>query len=59
MSIQTPCVGICKIHDEFKVCIGCFRTRLQIAKWHNSSDEEKLTIIAITKIKKEALDGYS
>lgn len=50
--IQTPCIGICEIHPEYRICKGCMRTRLEIAKWMNATDTEKLIIIASTEIKK-------
>lgn len=39
--IANICVGVCKIHPTLKVCQGCYRTRLQIAKWHSMTDAEK------------------
>lgn len=44
--IQTPCVGICKQHKEYHVCLGCFRTRMDIFNWATATDKEKLQIIA-------------
>ncbi len=40
------------MHNQYKVCVGCFRTRLEIAKWMNATDAEKLAIMASTEIKK-------
>ena len=45
MTVQNVCKGICKIHNTFKVCRGCYRTRLEIAKWSSANDEEKLALI--------------
>lgn len=52
MAIQTICKGVCQIHSEYKICIGCLRTRLEIAKWVNASDEEKRVIIKSTEVKR-------
>ena len=39
----TPCVSICKILEG--KCVGCGRTREEIAKWRSYSDEERLDIM--------------
>ena len=46
MIIQNPCKGICKQHQIYKICLGCYRTRLDIVNWLSASDNEKLKIIS-------------
>lgn len=29
----SPCVNICVVHPEAGVCVGCYRTRDEIAAW--------------------------
>ena len=41
----TPCQGICKIIKNAKKCIGCGRTREEIALWSSYSHEERMTIM--------------
>lgn len=53
MMVENICKGICKIHEQYKVCYGCYRTRLEIAKWLSATDFEKQTIIASTEMKKK------
>ena len=31
--IESPCVKICVIHPGAEICVGCFRTRHEIAGW--------------------------
>ena len=31
--IETPCVKICVVEPETGFCIGCGRTRMEIANW--------------------------
>jgi predicted Fe-S protein YdhL (DUF1289 family) len=40
MKISSPCMDICKLNEN-GVCIGCFRTRDEIAKWSQISDIAK------------------
>ena len=41
----TPCVQICKINIELKICIGCGRTIDEITKWSSYTHEERMTIM--------------
>jgi len=42
--IETPCVGVCEI-DEEGICIGCDRTREEIANWSKLTNAERQEII--------------
>jgi len=39
----TPCVSICTIKDG--VCVGCGRTRKEIASWRRYSDKQRLDVM--------------
>lgn len=41
--IKSPCKLICK-YNENGVCQGCLRTREEISKWPDYTDEEKLEV---------------
>ena len=41
----SPCVGICKIDDNSKLCIGCLRSEEEIAMWPQINNEKALEII--------------
>ena len=38
--VRSPCVGVCRCNER-DVCIGCGRTRQEIARWMEMTDEEK------------------
>lgn len=44
--IATPCVKICEIDREQRICIGCYRTVTEIGLWTRMSDEERAEIMA-------------
>jgi predicted Fe-S protein YdhL (DUF1289 family) len=52
MSIANVCIGVCKIHEEYLVCKGCLRSRLEIVKWNKGSDTDKLAIIQSIEAKR-------
>ncbi len=44
-AIETPCVKICVVDPETQLCIGCGRTRVEIARWIGLSPEERHKIV--------------
>tara|TARA_Y200000002_G_scaffold284511_1_gene238508 strand:- start:520 stop:744 length:225 start_codon:yes stop_codon:yes gene_type:complete len=53
--IESPCVKICVIHSEHKLCLGCFRTRDEIAKWSDFTSAIRKKIMGSLKNRKELL----
>jgi predicted Fe-S protein YdhL (DUF1289 family) len=43
--IETPCVKICVIEPETGFCIGCGRTRMEIASWIGITPEERRSVM--------------
>ena len=44
MKAESPCTQICRL-DADDVCIGCLRTRDEIARWSTMTDTEKVAIL--------------
>lgn len=44
--IASPCVRLCVIHTEARVCTGCLRTVEEITAWTRYSDAERRAIMA-------------
>lgn len=43
---QSPCVNICVVDRESRLCIGCFRHISEIAGWGSRSIEERAQILS-------------
>lgn len=43
--IDSPCVQICVIHPEERLCTGCLRTIDEIARWSKMSPVERAEIM--------------
>ncbi len=41
----TPCVNLCKLDKISGLCVGCGRTRAEIAGWKKMTEPEKLAIM--------------
>ena len=48
-AVDSPCVGICQLDLASDLCIGCFRSRDEVAVWGAASDEVKQEILAKTR----------
>jgi uncharacterized protein len=55
MSISSPCIKVCFVDPDAKLCVGCFRTLPELAQWTNLSDTERA---AITEALPERRENY-
>lgn len=44
--IASPCVRLCVIHPEARLCTGCLRTIDEITAWSRYSEAERRAIMA-------------
>jgi len=43
--VQTPCIDICKIDNDSRLCLGCWRSIDEIARWSQMSDVERAQVM--------------
>ena len=43
--IESPCVKLCVIHPESRICMGCYRTGDEIAGWSRMTRETRRDIM--------------
>jgi predicted Fe-S protein YdhL (DUF1289 family) len=56
--MKTPCINVCKINPQTKLCDGCGRTIDEISYWSKYSDSERATIINRVNSREEILRRY-
>ncbi|MEO1137840.1 MAG: DUF1289 domain-containing protein [Pseudomonadota bacterium] len=44
--IDSPCVRICVVHPEARICTGCYRTIDEIAQWSRMTPDERTAVMA-------------
>ena len=44
--IDSPCIKVCVIHPDSRLCTGCLRTIDEITRWAAMPPEERRTIMA-------------
>lgn len=44
--IESPCVKICVVHPEARLCTGCFRTIDEITRWSKMDSDARREVMA-------------
>lgn len=44
--IKSPCIDVCQMNPEQRLCAGCYRTLDEIARWSEMSDAERAHVLA-------------
>lgn len=44
--VESPCIKICVIHAESRLCTGCLRSIDEIAAWSRMSPEARSAVMA-------------
>ena len=44
--VESPCVKICVVHPEARLCVGCYRSIEEIGGWSRLSPEARRGIMA-------------
>ncbi|MEM9910142.1 MAG: DUF1289 domain-containing protein [Pseudomonadota bacterium] len=43
--IESPCVKLCVVHPEAKICTGCYRTLEEIGGWSQMTPEHRAQVM--------------
>ena len=43
--VESPCIKVCVIHPEARICAGCYRTMDEISAWGRMTPEERRAVI--------------
>jgi uncharacterized protein len=46
MSVVSPCIKVCSIDPGSGYCVGCGRSRAEIAGWSRMSDAERAEVMS-------------
>ncbi|MDZ4094520.1 MAG: DUF1289 domain-containing protein [Paracoccaceae bacterium] len=44
--IQSPCIKLCVVHPEERICVGCMRTIAEISDWSRLTPAARAEIMA-------------
>lgn len=54
--IATPCIKVCYVDGPSGLCLGCFRTLPEIARWGRLTDQERDTVMGELESRKSKID---
>jgi predicted Fe-S protein YdhL (DUF1289 family) len=43
--IETPCIRVCTVDGKSGLCLGCFRTLAEIARWSRFEADERARLM--------------
>ncbi|MCP4206120.1 MAG: DUF1289 domain-containing protein [Shimia sp.] len=43
--VESPCIQVCVVHPEERICTGCLRTIDEITRWSKMGPEERSEIM--------------
>lgn len=44
--VQSPCIKLCVVHPEERICVGCYRSIEEISRWSRMTPDERLAVMA-------------
>jgi predicted Fe-S protein YdhL (DUF1289 family) len=44
--VESPCVKLCVIHPEARLCVGCYRSIDEISAWSRMPSEARRAVMA-------------
>lgn len=54
--VASPCTGVCTLDRQLDICVGCLRSRDEIACWGSTTDEVRLQILE--RIRERETQGH-
>ena len=57
IKLPSPCVSVCQMDALDEVCLGCYRTRAEIAKWGSMNPEDQMLLLEILRNRRATATG--
>jgi hypothetical protein len=54
--IATPCIQVCTVDGKSGLCLGCFRTLAEIARWSKFSEDERTMLMETLPARRSRID---
>ena len=55
--LPSPCVSICQMDAYDGVCVGCYRTRAEIASWPSMDQDDQMLLLDILRDRRAKATG--
>jgi predicted Fe-S protein YdhL (DUF1289 family) len=55
--LPSPCISVCQMDPQDGVCLGCYRTRAEIAAWRSMAEADQLVLLDILRDRQARATG--
>ncbi len=55
--LPSPCISICQMDPKDGVCIGCYRTRAEIAAWRSMDQDDQMQLLDVLRDRRAVATG--
>ena len=56
-NLPSPCISVCQMDDASGVCLGCYRTRTEIAAWRGMTQDQQRALLDDLNERRAAATG--
>ncbi len=49
--IASPCIGVCTLDQQTRLCVGCLRSEDEITAWRNADSTVRLRILERVRLR--------
>jgi len=57
MKLPSPCISVCQMDDLNGVCVGCYRTRAEIAAWGSMDQDDQMLLLDVLRDRRAKATG--
>ena len=57
IKLPSPCVSVCQMDALDEVCVGCYRTRAEIATWGSMDQNDQMLLLDILRDRRARATG--
>ena len=57
LKVLSPCISVCEMDALEGICIGCYRTRAEIAKWGSMDQDDQILLLDILRERRVKATG--
>ena len=57
IKLPSPCISVCQMDASDEVCVGCYRTRAEIATWGSMDQNDQMLLLDILRDRRAKATG--
>ena len=59
IKLPSPCISVCQMDASDGVCVGCYRTRAEIATWSSMDQDDQILLLDILRDRRAKATGVT